>query len=867
MKRIVTGILAHVDSGKTTLSEGLLYSAGEIRKRGRVDHGDTFLDTNQIERERGITIFAKQAVLKVPGGEITLLDTPGHVDFSAETERTLSVLDYAVLVISGTEGVQSHTETLWYILKNNNIPVFIFVNKMDISSYSANALVHNLRAKLDDNCVNFSGSLTDEAFYESIALSDEVAMQSFLETGRVDQSYICELIKRRKIFPCFFGAALKQEGVDEFLKVFDRFTLAAKQTGEFGAKVYKITEDEQGNRLTHLKICGGSLKVREMITAKDKAGNEWSEKVNSIRLYSGNKFKTSDIAEQGMVCALTGLSGTFAGQGLGSEKDTKEFSLEPVFLYKLQINDGTDAAVALSKLKKLEEEEPQLNVFWNEQLGEIHMSLMGEIQCEVLKRIIKERFLMDVDFVQGSILYKETVAEKTEGVGHFEPLRHYAEVHVVVEPGEKGSGVKISSVCSEDELAKNWQRLILTHLKEKTHKGVLTGSALTDVVITLVSGRAHLKHTEGGDFRQATYRAVRNALMRGKSILLEPWYSFVLELPMAYLGRAMTDIEKMGGKISMPDTRGENSVIRGKASVSKMWDYQKEITAYTKGMGHLSFKLCGYEPCTDADKVIAETGYDPEADILNTADSVFCAHGAGFTVKWDEVENYMHLPFLADKPKTESIKYVSAPTRKSQPVSEEELIKIYEHTYGKIADRQPRKMKTDKTPAPPIKSLPKPKKYDKTYLLVDGYNIIFASDELKKRADENLELARNMLISKMCNYKSVRDCEIIVVFDAYKVSGKYREIEKSGGISIVYTKEAETADAYIEKTSYELSKNNRVQVATSDGLEQIIILGGGALRISASQLLSDVERAEEEIRQKVWENNEKNHRNKPKISW
>ncbi|MFA7636266.1 MAG: translation factor GTPase family protein [Monoglobales bacterium] len=867
MKKIVTGILAHVDSGKTTLSEGLLFSAGEIRKRGRVDHGDTFLDSNQIERERGITIFAKQAVLKTEKSEITLLDTPGHVDFSAETERTLSVLDYAVLVISGTDGVQSHTETLWYILKNNNIPVFIFVNKMDISSYDANALLHNIRAKLDENCIDFSGETNSESFYESVAISDEGAMHAFLERGKIEKDEIISLIKKRKIFPCFFGSALKQEGVDEFLKLFDEFTLPAQKSEEFGAKVYKITQDEQGNRLTHMKICGGSLKIRETFSGTDKTGGKWSEKVTQIRIYSGEKFKTAECAEQGTVCAVLGLSQTYAGQGLGTEKNTEEFALEPVFLYKVQINDNTDSAAALLKLKKLEEEEPQLCVLWNKQLGEIHLKLMGEIQCEILKRIIKERFEMDIDFVQGSILYKETVAEPVEGVGHFEPLRHYAEVHILIEPGERGSGVEITSSCSEDELAKNWQRLILTHLGEKTHIGVLTGSPLTDVKLTLVSGKAHIKHTEGGDFRQATYRAVRHGLMRAKNVLLEPWYSFSLELPTEYLGRAMTDIEKMGGKISMPDSMGEMSVVTGKAPVSKMFEYQKDITAYTKGKGHISLRLYGYENCTDAEKVIEEIAYRPEADTLNTADSVFCSHGAGFSVKWDEVENYMHLPYLSEKNKDEEISPLPRPKSKSQWASEEELIKIYEHTYGKIERKLPSKMKTVKNPPKTPNQAAKPKKYDKTYLLVDGYNIIFASDDMKKKAEESLELARNLLVSRMCSYKAVRDCEIIVVFDAYKVSGKFREVENHNDVSVVYTREAETADAYIEKTSHELSKNHRVHVATSDNIEQTIILGGGALRIYARQFLGDLHAAEEEIRRHIRDINEKNSLKNPKIDW
>ena len=863
MKKITAGIVAHVDSGKTTLSEGLLFSAGEIKKRGRVDHGDTFLDTDNMERERGITIFAKQAVLKTGSSEITLLDTPGHVDFSAETERTLSVLDYAILVISGTDGVQSHTETLWHILKNNNIPVFIFVNKMDISSYGRQALIANIKAKLNENCVDFGGSLTSEEFYENVALCDEKAMQDFFEKGKVEQDDILKYIKRRKLFPCFFGSALKQEGVDDFLKLFDEYTIAAEKKEKFAANVFKISEDEQGNRTTHMKICGGSLKVREMITAKDKQGNEWSEKINSIRIYSGNKFKTTEIAEQGTVCAVTGLSKTYPGQGLGEEKNSDDYLLEPVFVYKIEIKDNTAEAVAFKKLKKLEEEEPQLNVFWNERLGEINIRLMGEIQCEIIKRVIKERFDMEVEFVQGSILYKETVAEEIEGVGHYEPLRHYAEVHLLIEPGKRGSGVIFDSDVSEDFLAKNWQRLIMSHLSEKTHLGVLTGSVLTDVKITLISGKAQLKHTEGGDFRQATYRAVRHGLMRAKNILLEPWYDFVLELPSENLGRAMTDIEKMGGKLSLPETDGEISKLSGSAPVSRMSEYQKEVTAYTKGKGHLNLKLSGYEPCVNAQEVIEKIGYNPEADIINSADSVFCDHGAGFIVNWQDVEKYMHLPYRS--PEKPEEKEVSVVRQKSSPVSEEELIKIYEHTYGKIGERHKyKKMRTEKT-QPASKPASKPKQYDKTYLLVDGYNIIFASDELKKYADENLELARSMLISKLSNYKAVRNQEVILVFDAYRVSGKHREIETVGGISIVYTKEAETADSYIEKTSHELSKNNRVQVATSDNLEQIIILAGGALRVSARTFLEDLKAVETEIRDNIWQNNEKNRRNNPKL--
>jgi len=848
MKKIAAGILAHVDSGKTTLSEGLLFSSGEIRKRGRVDHGDTFLDTDTMEKERGITIFSKQAVLKTENGEITLLDTPGHVDFSAETERVLSVLDYAVLVINGCDGVQSHTETLWYILKNNNIPTFIFVNKMDISSYSADTLLKNLRGKLDDNCVNFSKK-KDESFYESVAMCSEEAMSTFLESGEVDGDTIAQLIKERKMFPCFFGSALKQEGVDEFLKVFDRYTLPAGKRENFAARVFKITQDEQGNRLTHLKVLGKSIKVKDVICGVDKNGNEWSEKINSIRIYSGNKFKVTDEAVQGTVCAVMGLTKTFAGEGLGEEKSMTSFSLEPVFSYKVQINDKTDTAVVLSKLRILEEEEPQLQVYQNSQLSEIHLRIMGEIQCEILKRIVFERFNIDIDFAQGSILYKETVAEAIEGVGHYEPLRHYSEVHLLIEPGERGSGVIFASDCSEDVLAKNWQRLILTHLEEKTHMGVLIGAPLTDVKITLIAGRAHLKHTEGGDFRQATYRAVRHGLMRAKNVLLEPWYEFEVEVPTECLGRVMNDIENMGGKIELPENDGDTARLKGSAPVEKIRDYQKEITVFSKGKGHIFCKMSGYQPCGDSEAVIEKAGYDAEADTENSADSVFCAKGAGFLVKWYDVENYMHLPFLEDREKDEEIQPAAPVKRKNYAdVSEEELIAIYERTYGKIKERRvSHKLKTEKKPQVTYKGTTKPKKYDKTYLLVDGYNIIFASEALKKTAGENLDLARNLLIARLCNFKAVKEKEVIIVFDAYKVAGKYREIEKINGIHVVYTKEAETADAYIEKTTHELSKNNRVEVASSDNLEQIIILGTGAIRISADAFLKELNNTEKEI--------------------
>lgn len=854
MKRIVAGILAHVDSGKTTLSEALLYSAGEIRKKGRVDHGDTFLDTDTIEKERGITIFSKQAILKKDNTYITLLDTPGHVDFGAETERTLFVLDYAILVISGTDGVQSHTKTLWELLKRHNIPVFIFVNKMDISSYTKNVILNNLKENLDNNCIDFSSDKESLQFFESVAMCDEGAMEEFFNNSCVNNEIIKKLIEKRKLFPCFFGSALKQEGVDEFLDIFCEFTNQKMVLDNFGARVFKISYDEQQNRVTHLKVTGKELNVRQSVKYCDKDGREFLEKINSIRVYSSNKFKTSEIAKCGGIYSVTGLSNTYPGQGIGEDNSLYENSLCPVFLYKVKINDNTDIHTAFTKLKKLEEEEAQLAVFKNEQLDEINLRLMGEVQCEVLKRIILEKYDMDIDFSEGGILYKETVEESVEGVGHFEPLRHYAEVHLLIEPNERGKGVEFFTDCSEDILAKNWQRLILTHLGEKTHLGVLTGSELTDVKITLVSGKAHQKHTEGGDFREATYRAVRNGLMRTKSVLLEPWYSFILELPTSSLGRAMTDLERMGATLDAPQTYEDISKLSGKAPVSEISGYQMEVTAYTKGEGKLNLSLCGYEKCLNQDEIVKEKGYNPEEDILNSADSVFCSHGAGFVVKWYDVPDYMHIEFKKEKNKKEE-KEIKIKRAEEIKATDEELIRIFESTYGKINHKAQHKVKTVKSPQSLKKPLKKPKVYEKTYLLADGYNIIFASEELSKIAKESLDDARIKLCEWLCDYQSQRGCEVIVVFDAYKVKGGKGEVEKFSNICVVYTKEAQTADAYIEKTTNELSKNNRVEVATSDSLEQIIIMGSGALRISASQFLDDIKKAQNEIRKAVYEFN------------
>lgn len=847
MKKITVGILAHVDSGKTTLSEGLLYASGAIRKQGRVDHKNTFLDTDKLERDRGITIFSKQAVLNVGNTEITLLDTPGHVDFSSETERTLQVLDYCILVISGTDGVQSHTETLWSLLKSHNIPTFIFVNKMDISPYTKNALIHNLKNRLDDAITDFTMDTESTEFMEEISMCNETIMNSFLEKGEIKKSDIEDAIHKRQLFPCFFGSALKSEGVSEFLNIFESYTKMPEKNNNFGAKVFKITRDEQNNRLTHLKITGGSLKVREILKGFDQKGEEWEEKVNSIRIYSGEKFKVCDEAVQGTVCAVSGLNKTFPGEGLGTEENSSELTLEPVFSYRVQINDNTDIHTAISHLKKLEEEETNLHILWNEQLKEIRIELMGEVQSEILKQIILERFNLDIDFVQGGIIYKETVKEPVIGIGHYEPLRHYAEVHLLIEPLEQGSGIVFDTNVSEDDLNKNWQRLILTHLQEKTHIGVLTGSPITDVKITLINGRAHLKHTEGGDFRQATYRAVRHGLMMAENVLLEPWYDFTLELPTENVGRAMTDIQQMGGTLLPAETKIDYSVLKGSAPVIKMRNYQMEVTVYTKGKGHLSLTLNGYKPCSNAEEIIESISYDPLSDIENTPDSVFCSHGAGFTVKWDEVSDYAHLESSLDSEKEEETEILPVKKFYSKIIAdEEELISIFEKTYGKIERKIQNKLKTQKEPVP-VKYKKPPKVYDKNYLLVDGYNIIFASDELKNIAKSSLEHARYHLIDLMSTYRIIRPCELILVFDAYKVKGNRGEVEKINGINVVYTKEAETADAYIEKATHELSKNNRVRVATSDGLEQLIILGSGALRVPASAFLKELQDAKTEL--------------------
>ncbi len=849
MKSITLGILAHVDSGKTTLSEGLLYAAGELRRLGRVDHGDAFLDTHSLERDRGITIFSKQARLHVGDTEFTLLDTPGHVDFSAEMERTLQVLDYAVLVVSGSEGVQSHTETLWQLLAHSSVPVFVFVNKMDLSRQSRAELMEQLGERLHGNFVDVTDMQSEECT-ESLAVCDEALMQELLENGELQPETIAQAIAGRHVFPCLFGSALKNEGVEELLALLDAYTRPRPVLEEFAAKVYKITEDEQGRRLTHMKITGGTLHVRDILEGTDAQGEPWQEKVSQIRLYSGAKFQPADDAPAGTVCAVTGLTHTYAGQGLGAAQDTGSPQLEPVLRYSVVLPEEINVHTALSALRKLEEEDPQMQVSYQPQVQEIHVLLMGEIQMAVLRHVLGERFGIHAEFAPGGVAYKETIANKVEGMGHYEPLRHYAEVRLILEPLPQGSGMKFTSLCREDALDRNWQRLILTHLQEKSHLGVLTGSPLTDMKISLAAGRAHKKHTEGGDFRQATYRAVRQGLMQAESVLLEPWYSFRLEVPAECVGRAITDLQLMNGSFDAPETMGEMSLLRGKAPAAAMMTYQGTVMEYTRGRGRLSCTSAGYAPCANAEEVIERIGYNAEADTDNSPDSVFCAHGAGFLVKWDEVHNYMHTESCLH-PETEEL---TAPQRVPErtkytgsAAQDEELMKIFEQTYGAIRREERHAMHTEKQPPKPSrKPVPVPKGPE--YLLVDGYNIIFAWDELKAIARDSLDSARQRLIDILSNYQGFKKCRMIVVFDAYKVKGGKEHVTEEHGVSIVYTKEAETADMYIERVTHKLCKDARVRVATSDGLEQIIILGNGACRVSASEFRREIAQTEEEIR-------------------
>ena len=847
-KQIVLGILAHVDSGKTTLSEAMLYRAGVTRRLGRVDHKDAFLDTDALEKARGITIFSKQALLTAGDTDITLLDTPGHVDFSTETERTLQVLDYAVLVVSGTDGVQSHTETLWRLLRRYHVPTFVFVNKMDLPGMERQELLAQLNRRLGEGFVDFGAEQADRD--EALALCDENLMDRMLDAGQLQDADLIPAIARRHVFPCWFGAALKLEGVDALLDGLDRYTRPAPALEAFGAKVFKVSQDEQGARLTWLRVTGGELKVKAQLTG-EADGEPWAEKANQLRLYSGAKYTLAEAIGPGQVCAVTGLTKARPSEGLGAERDSDLPVLEPVLSYQVLLPEGADVHAALGKLHRLEEEEPQLHVVWNETLGEIHVQLMGEIQLEVLRSLLAERFGLAVEFGPGGILYKETITEPMEGVGHYEPLRHYAEVHLKLEPLPRGSGMQFAADCREEVLDKNWQRLVLTHLEEKQHLGVLTGSPLTDVKITLIAGRAHLKHTEGGDFRQATYRAVRQGLMLAKSQLLEPWYAFRLEVPAENIGRAMSDIQRMEGTFDPPESGEETAVLTGFAPVSTMRSYPMEVVSYTRGRGHLSLTLDGYRPCHNAQEVIAAIGYEPEHDLDNPADSVFCAHGAGFVVPWDQVRSHMHVDSGWGK-STRPEQEAAVPQRRAMAYratleEDAELLKIFERTYGPIkrdplaAFRPVQKRERPDFAAEQWEIAPE-------YLLVDGYNIIFAWDELNALSKESLDAARHKLMDILCNYQGFQKCVLILVFDAYRVPGSPGSIEQYHNIHVVYTKEAETADMFIERVTHEIGRNRRVRVATSDGMEQIIILGHGALRVSARMFHEEVQNVEKQIR-------------------
>ena len=837
------GLMAHVDAGKTTLSEAMLYRSGALRRLGRVDHADAFLDTDVQERERGITIFSKQARFRWKDLDVTLLDTPGHVDFSAETERTLSVLDCAVLLIGGADGVQGHTRTLWRLLERYDVPTFIYVNKMDLPGAEKQTILAELQKRLSPACADFS----DDSWMEQAATESEAALEAYLSSETIPPETARELIASRKLFPCLFGSALRLEGVDALLDALDTWAPRPLRPKETGARVYKISRDPQGNRLTWLKVTGGALSARQSLSGVRPGGEPWEEKIHQIRLYSGDRYETAEEAPAGTVCAVTGLTAPRAGDGIGAAAFSPAPMLESVFTYRVLTGEA-DPFTVLQKLRLLEEEDPQLRLTWNETLREIRVHLMGAVQLEILQRLARDRFGLTLDFDEGSLLYRETITAPVEGVGHYEPLRHYAEVHLILSPLERGKGLVFDSACSTDDLDLNWQRLILTHLAEKEHLGVLTGAPITDMRITLAAGRAHPKHTEGGDFRQATYRAVRQGLMRARSVLLEPWYDVRLELPAALVGRAMADLQRMGGGFDPPETAGEEAILTGAAPVAEMGDYQRELTAYTRGLGRLFCSPRGYEPCRDAETVIRQSGYDPERDVENTADSVFCAHGAGFTVKWDQVSAHMHLDSCLREEKAPD---PPGGVRRSAPVGgavlDKELQAIYERTYGPVKDRafvpaSERKARESYRP----KAAPIPKGPE--YVLVDGYNIIHAWDELKAVAEDNLDAARQLLMDLMSNYQALRGCRLILVFDAYRVPLHKEEIIRWHNIHVVYTKEAETADAYIEKTSREIAKEHRVRVASSDGMEQLIVLSQGALRVSAEAFRREVEQSGEELR-------------------
>lgn len=881
MNKLVLGILAHVDAGKTTLSEGILYTAGCLRKLGRVDHRDTFLDTETLERERGITIFSKQAVFPLGETAVTLLDTPGHVDFSAEAERVLSVLDAAILVISGSDGIQGHTETLWRLLSRYHLPVLLFINKVDLLDNASpdgegrKALMESLRKRFGDGCIDFSQLEEDpDAFYEQAAVCGDELLESFLDRGHIPDELLKKAVANREIFPCCFGSALKMDGVDRLLSLLGRFVQLPEYGEDFGARVFKVSRDNSGARLTFMKITGGGLAVKTLLSGVS-GGQEWQEKADQLRVYSGAKYKLTDYAPAGSIIAVTGLSKTLPGDGLGFEENAAAPVLVPVLTYRLQLPEDVPVYEAFRKLSQLEEEDPQLHMVWNEQLSEIHVQLMGEVQLEILQRLIADRFGMEVTFGEGNIVYKETILNTVEGVGHFEPLRHYAEVHLLMEPGEPGSGLVFDTVVSEDDLDRNWQRLILTHLGEKEHLGVLTGNPITDMKITLVAGRAHLKHTEGGDFRQATYRAVRQGLMQAKSVLLEPYYSFQLELPSENVGRAMHDIEQRFGEFDTPGMEDGMSILTGSAPVSCMRDYQQEVTAYTRGRGRLTLRVKGYQPCHNADEVIAAFHYNPEADMENSPDSVFCSHGAGVVVRWMDVPSHMHLAGLEleteeqpppqDEPAAPMTgRMIYSGTREE----DRELEAIFTRTYGEIKRR-------DFLPQNTVRQLDKAALLREMedvqeFLLVDGYNIIFAWDELKSQAAVNLDAARQALVDILCNYQGYKQCGLIVVFDAYRVKGGKAKVERQNDVYIVYTEEAETADMYIEKVTYALGrdpvKKRRVRVATSDNLEQTIILGHGSTRISAGMFYDEVKRVEARISEMIAEQNRRGAKKRARLA-
>lgn len=848
MKKLVIGILAHVDAGKTTLSESLLFLSGKIGKLGRVDNKNAYLDTYELEKARGITIFSKQAIFEIGDTQITLLDTPGHVDFSAEMERTLQVLDYAILVISGADGVQGHTKTLWQLLDIYQIPVILFINKMDQNGTDRDKLLKEIKRQLDDGCIEF-GDIKTEGFYDQLAMCNEIMMEDYLETGYIQGEQIKKAIKERKVFPCYFGSALKLDGVEQFMQGIAKYAMIPYYDQEFGAKIFKITRDEQGNRLTHMKVTGGKLKVRDVLT-----NGTWEEKVNQIRIYSGQKFEAVNELEAGSVCAVTGLSQAMPGEGLGIEETFGTPILEPVLFYRIMLPEGCDPRMMIPKLRQIEEEEPELHIVWNEELQEIQAQIMGEVQIEILQSIIQSRFGVFVTFDAGRIVYKETIANIVEGVGHFEPLRHYAEVHLLLEPGERGSGLEFGTACSEDILGKSWQRLVLTHLEEKAHRGVLTGAVITDMKITLVSGRAHNKHTEGGDFREATYRAVRQGLKEAKSVLLEPYYAFQLEVPEKMVGRAMNDIEKMYGSCEILNTDGERTILVGSAPVATMRNYQKEVVAYTKGLGRLFCSLKGYEPCHNTNEVIEALGYDSERDMGNPTGSVFCTHGGGFIVNWDKVKDHMHLEGYiqnASGLSGETTQYNSS-LKEERGIGINEIDHIINKTFyanqGKKSIWKRRKTALESY-YEPVTHVIRHDDNKEDYLLVDGYNIIHAWPELNELINVNMEGARNKLLDSLSNYQGIRKCQIIVVFDAYRVQGYREEVSNYHNIRVVFTKEAQTADHYIEKFAYDNKKKYNIVVATSDGLQQIIVRGAGCSLLSARELKLEVEKANEQIKQ------------------